>query len=104
MAESSSPASSPPVPSRLPSLPRQAWNLATALAGFAADGFRTVDVEMYRARLTICDTCDRRRGNRCLECGCRLSLKARGRAFHCPLDKWPAQHEPPGGSSPSPGE
>lgn len=76
-------------PLRLPSLPRQAWNLARALAEFVADGCQRVDAEAYRLRLETCDACDARRGNRCLKCGCRLSLKARGRAFRCPLDKWP---------------
>lgn len=74
---------------RPPSLSRQAWNLARSLADFVADGLRTVTADQYRQRLEICDTCDRRRGNRCMVCGCRLSLKARGRAFRCPLDKWP---------------
>ena len=72
-----------------PSLPRQAWNLARSLASFVADGLTTVTEDQYRRRLEICDPCDRRRRNRCLKCGCRLSLKARGRAFKCPLDKWP---------------
>ncbi len=74
---------------RPPSLLRQAWNLAQALADFVADGCKTVTEEQYRQRLKTCDACDRRRENRCMECGCRLSLKARGRAFKCPLDKWP---------------
>jgi hypothetical protein len=74
---------------RPPSLPRQAWNLARALADFVADGCHTVSEEQYRRRLEICDVCDQRRDNRCMKCGCRLSLKARGRAFRCPEDKWP---------------
>jgi hypothetical protein len=72
-----------------PPLSRQAWNLAASLAAFVADGLRTVDEQQYRQRLEICDVCDQRRGNRCMKCGCRLSLKARGRAFKCPEDKWP---------------
>ena len=76
-------------PHEPPSLRRQVWNLAASLAAFVADGLRTVDKEEYRQRLEICDRCNRRRGNRCLKCGCRFSLKARGRAFKCPLGKWP---------------
>ncbi|NLX96471.1 MAG: hypothetical protein GXY83_09875 [Rhodopirellula sp.] len=72
-----------------PSLARQAWNLARAMADFVADGCRTVEVSEYRRRLEICDACNERRGNRCMQCGCRLALKARGRAFRCPLEKWP---------------
>jgi hypothetical protein len=73
----------------MPSLPRQAWNLVASLASFVADGMRTVSKEQYQKRLEICDACGRRRGNRCTKCGCRLSLKARGRAFKCPMDYWP---------------
>jgi len=64
------------------------WDLAVAVTSFVADGARTVSQSEYEARIRICSTCDRRRGNRCRECGCQLSLKARGRVFSCPLDKW----------------
>ena len=60
------------------------------MVDFTSDGFKTISGEQYRARLEICDTCDRRHGNECEECGCYLRLKARGRAFQCPLGKWPA--------------
>ena len=76
-----------------PSLARQAWNLAQSLADFVADGCTTVSEEQYRQRLKICDTCPERRNNRCMKCGCRLSLKARGRAFKCPEEKWPSARE-----------
>lgn len=82
-----------PQSDRPPSLHRQAWNLVSSLASFVADGCKTVSTDDYQARLNICDTCDRRRANRCLECGCQLSIKARGRAFECPLNKWPAVSE-----------
>jgi hypothetical protein len=48
-----------------------------------------VDAARYRERLSICDTCDRHSGNRCVECGCWVTLKARGRTFTCPLGRWP---------------
>ena len=85
-----------------PSLARQAWNLAQALADFAADGCHTVAEDEYRRRLETCDACDHRRANRCLKCGCRLSLKARGRAFKCPEGKWPAVDEQPRPVEPNP--
>ncbi len=72
-----------------PSLARQAWNLARSLTHFVADGCKTVTKEQYQERLEICDGCDHRRSNRCMKCGCRLSLKAQGRAFKCPAGKWP---------------
>ena len=74
---------------RFPSVHRQVWNLARSLADFVADGCKTVTKEAYARRLEICDACDERRGNRCLKCGCRLALKARGQAFRCPRDRWP---------------
>ncbi len=86
-----------PEPAAMPPLSRQVWNLTQALADFVVDGCRTVSPEEYRQRLEICDTCNRRRGGRCLVCGCRLSLKARGRAFRCPLHKWPGQAKRPDG-------
>ncbi|WP_437187877.1 hypothetical protein SH668x_001288 [Planctomicrobium sp. SH668] len=72
-----------------PSLLQQGWNLAQTLAAFTADGFQTVSKVEYERRLRICDSCDRRVGMRCMQCGCGLAAKARGRAFRCPLEKWP---------------
>lgn len=89
MAKDASDKSSRHAPQQMPRFSRQAWNLARSLADFIADGCKTVSEDQYRRRLQICDTCDRRRGNRCRACGCRLSLKARGRAFRCPDGKWP---------------
>jgi peroxiredoxin len=74
---------------RPPPLATRAWNLTQSLADFAADGFKTLSTDEYQTRLAICDTCDRRRENTCLECGCYLPLKAKGRAFECPIKKWP---------------
>jgi hypothetical protein len=74
---------------RSPRLARQAWNLAQAMVEFAADGAKTLSQEQYSRRLEICDPCEKRRGSRCVECGCFLKVKARGRAFTCPMGKWP---------------
>lgn len=71
----------------------QAWDLAKALATFVADGCRTVTAEEYRARLEVCDQCDLldpKRG-RCRSCGCKVRIKARGRAWQCPEGFWPNQ-------------
>ena len=73
-----------------PSIPDRAWNLAKALTVFAVDGCRTVPKATYRIRLQTCAACPRREDNWCLECGCFLLVKAKGRAWNCPLDKWPA--------------
>lgn len=70
------------------SFARQVWNFTSAAATFISDGMHFVDKDTYAARLAVCDTCDRRSGNRCAECGCSLTLKASGRVFQCPLGKW----------------
>jgi len=90
---------SDPHPSQPPSLARQAWNLARSLADFAADGCRTVSAAQYRQRLELCDACKYRRDTRCMKCGCRLALKARGRAFQCPIGAWPEPEQPPPAAS-----
>jgi len=88
-APTSAMSSDNPTPDSLPSFLDQARNLAQSLGDFVRDGCRLVTQEQYLERLTICDGCEHRRGRRCLVCGCRLYLKARGRAFRCPLGKWP---------------
>lgn len=70
------------------------WNLLKSLRDFAADGCRTLSLEDYKKRLEICTECEQRERNKCGICGCYLSLKARGRAFRCPLDKWPRHEDP----------
>lgn len=77
-----------PPPPR-PSLAQIGWSVTSAIAAFVADGGRLLSVEQYDERLSICESCEMRRGNRCAKCGCRLALKARAKAFQCPLGKWP---------------
>ncbi len=72
----------------LPPLPTQASNLFRAVVAFVGDGCGVVDDAQYRQRLEICRDCDRRTGKRCAACGCRINVKARGRAFRCPLGRW----------------
>lgn len=79
----------------MPPVKQQAWNLAVSLKDFVSDGFKLVDKEDYEARLQICDDCEFRKGNRCSKCGCNLKVKAKGRAFKCPEDKWDKPKPPP---------
>lgn len=73
----------------IPNIARRAWSLANSVSDFIADGCRTLTPSEFEARLAICDACEFRKGNSCTKCGCKLSLKARGRAFSCPIGKWP---------------
>lgn len=72
----------------MPSLVARAWNLTRSLAAFVSDGCTFVSKDEYERRLTICDGCEFRSGNWCSQCGCKLSLKASGRAFQCPVGRW----------------
>lgn len=73
---------------KMPHLLSRVWNLTRALGAFVQDGARTVDKAQYARRLARCDACPERWNDDCKICGCRLSLKARGRAFTCPLGHW----------------
>lgn len=72
-----------------PGFVQKFWNLTSSIVAFVADGCTTVSQDEYAKRLNICDGCDQRDDDKCKACGCMLSLKARGRAFECPLKKWP---------------
>ena len=81
----------PPAPApqqRFPSLATQAANVFESAVAFVGDGFGVVDDAEFRRRLEICRACDRRTGKRCTACGCWIGVKARGRAFHCPIGRW----------------
>lgn len=85
-----------------PHLLSRVWSLARSMRAFASDGLTTVDEAQYLRRLQICDACDQRWNDDCKICGCRLSLKARGRAFSCPLGHWlgVASPDEPDGETP----
>jgi hypothetical protein len=72
----------------LPPLTAQATNLFQSVVAFVGDGCALVDDTEYCQRLQTCRACDRRTGERCTACGCWIALKARGRAFACPLGRW----------------
>jgi hypothetical protein len=74
----------------MPPLTTQAWNFAASIAAFVSDGLRLVSQEEYARRLAICEPCKHRRHSRCSKCGCGLTLKAKGRAFKCPIGLWEA--------------
>lgn len=69
-------------------LASMAWDLTKSLAAFVSDGMKLVDAEEYRRRLSECDACPHRTGQRCGLCGCFVALKAKGRAWQCPDGRW----------------
>lgn len=47
-----------------------------------------VDEEEKERRLSICDTCEHKKGNKCNLCGCFLNYKTKLTNSECPLGKW----------------
>lgn len=74
-------------------LASMAWDLTKSIAAFVADGFKTVNEEEYKRRLSVCDVCEHRKGQRCSVCGCFVALKAKGRAWDCPDGRWEQEEE-----------
>lgn len=70
-----------------PGIATRVWNLAQSLADFVVDPC-VVSREVYQKRLEICQTCDARDNNTCMECGCYLPVKAYGKVWHCPRGLW----------------
>lgn len=72
----------------IPSMTTKIGNFLSSMLDFVADP-SFVTKEEYGERLRICNTCPFRVQNSCGKCGCNLSIKAKGHAFHCPEKKWP---------------
>jgi hypothetical protein len=47
-----------------------------------------IPAEAQRARLEICEPCDKYVNGRCAECGCVLALKVRFAHMECPIGRW----------------
>jgi len=86
--ETATPPTVPAAQGAFPPIPRQVANFLQSAVTFVGDGCALVDDAEYRRRLDVCRACDRRAGKRCTACGCWIGLKARGRAFTCPLGRW----------------
>lgn len=64
-------------------------SFAADMLAFVRSGCEFVTQEQYRARLSVCQQCLFRGRRRCLKCKCLIAVKAKGRAWNCPLGKWP---------------
>ena len=67
-------------------LARDAWYAARRSAEGAPLLLRS---DAAAARLAVCQACPSLRGDRCLECGCYVTVKAHVATMRCPLAKWP---------------
>ena len=75
-----------------PPLTEQLANGLGAVASFVASGFELADETEQARRLDICHACEHFEppSNRCDICGCRMDIKVKAAAWHCPLaePKW----------------
>lgn len=82
------------IPARMPSVSRQAWNLAkaagTVMYSFLAGARIRVPNEVYEERIAICRTCPKFdvAHQKCTLCGCHARVKLWVAQFFCP-------HNPP---------
>lgn len=73
-----------------PSLLTQVGNAIGAAGRFVASGGAMVDQAEQQRRLAICHECEFYDAQqiKCRKCGCKLNLKTRLQAWHCPISKW----------------
>lgn len=71
-----------------PGFMAKAMSFGKAVTRHALNMARNVPEDEYSRRMEICNGCDRKQGDQCLQCGCRLSVKARWESEACPLGKW----------------
>lgn len=70
-------------------LARDAWYAARRTAEGAP---LLLPSDAAAARLQVCQACPSLDGDRCVECGCYVTVKAHLTAMRCPLEKWPKGH------------
>lgn len=72
-----------------PSLLKKITNFALASIKHVASGLSKLCDDEFNKRINICNNCEKKVGDNCLECGCILAIKARWATEDCPLKKWP---------------
>jgi len=74
-----------------PSIIKKAGNFIVAAVKHLSSGMKKLCDDEYQKRIDVCDSCEKKVGDNCLECGCVLSIKARWASEDCPLGRWPLQ-------------
>lgn len=59
-----------------------------AIRHAASSGEIVAHEDVIKHRSSICSTCSKKSGVRCIECGCYLSLKTAVAVSTCPLGRW----------------
>jgi len=73
---------------KLPSLLKQAANVAKAVVTHVATGMSNATPEEKNRRLSICGGCPFFKEGRCTKCGCFLEVKTGFSSSKCPIGKW----------------
>lgn len=73
---------------KMPATLQMAKNFGKALVKHIRNNMKKVDTNEYIKRIEVCNGCDSRQDNRCLECGCFLDKKAWWASEECPRKKW----------------
>ena len=73
---------------KMPSVFKQAKNLAKSAYTHIANGAQKVPEKIYKSRLDVCEGCDKLSKGRCSECGCFVKMKASWGLEECPIGKW----------------
>lgn len=73
-----------------PGVLKLATNFMKAVTRYAKSGGEKVDEETFKSRMSECDKCVFRQGNRCTHsnCGCFLDKKASWKSESCPISRW----------------
>ena len=77
---------------KFPSVTEQAKNVGLSLFNVLTQAIKTGQVtapnEEVEKRISICESCEFLKENRCSECGCFIALKAGLQTEKCPKGKW----------------
>ena len=63
-------------------------NFAIEVVKFTAAGAPIVTEKVFEERLKICNECEHISGDKCMKCGCTMSVKWKWGTAACPINKW----------------
>lgn len=72
-----------------PGLLKMALTATKAMANFIGSGMKPASIDVQKARLAVCRTCEHHTGLRCRICGCFTNVKVKMTHEQCPIGKWP---------------
>jgi len=64
-------------------------NFSIAVLKRIGGGMKNVSESEYIERTMVCGSCEYKKEDECLKCGCMISKKAWWQTEDCPENKWP---------------